>query len=72
MQTVIHLKPSELTSEFIKKMKDFLKGKKHPKITITINDEEDYLEVLNRSVRDAETELNIISFNEEEFENYIK
>jgi hypothetical protein len=69
MQTVIKLKASELNQSFIKKVKDFIKGREDADITVTIN-VEDYYSELKKSINDIESNNNLVSFTLEEFENY--
>ena len=66
MQTEIKLKASELNIEFFNRIKDFLKAKKASDIKIIISDEEDYAEVLDRSISDIENNRNLVTFTLEE------
>ena len=66
MQTEINLKASELNTEFFKRITDFLKAKKASNIKIIINDDEDYMEVLDRSISDIENKKGLVTFTMEE------
>ena len=70
MQTVIRLKPNELNQSLLERIKEFIKGKESADITLTISENEDYLTVLNRSVKNIEDKKGIVSFTFEEFANY--
>ena len=70
MQTIINLKPSELNQGILDKVKEFLQGSKSASITITINEEDDYLENLTRSIAHAEENKEMITFTFEEFVAY--
>ncbi len=70
MQTTIKLNFSELNNALLDKIRDFVKGRNAAEITITINDEEDYLDVLRRSISDSEQNKNLVSFTMEEFIAY--
>jgi len=66
MQTEINLKTSELNAEFLSRIKNYLKVKKNANIKIIINDEEDYFEVLDRSIKDIENKKGLVTFSLEE------
>ena len=70
MQTTIKLNYSELNNALMDKIRDFVKGRNTAEITITITDEEDYLDVLRRSISDSEQNKDLISFSMEEFMAY--
>ena len=70
MQTTIKLNFSELNNALMDKIRDFVKGRNAAEITITITDEEDYLDVLRRSISDSEQNKDLISFSMEEFMAY--
>jgi toxin YoeB len=69
MQTVIKIKASELNQSFIKKVKDFIKGREDADITVTIN-AEDYYSELKKSINDIDSNNNLVSFTLEEFEDF--
>ena len=71
METIIKVKPSELNIELLQKIKDFIGNRKNVEITISLNEfDPKYTEALDRSIRQAEQEANLISFTMEEFMTY--
>ena len=70
MHTEINLKSSELNSDLLNRIKEFLKGRKEANVKITISDEEDYSVVLNRSVQDARQKKNLVSFTLDELMSF--
>lgn len=81
MQTVVRLKLSELNSDFIKTIKALFKKEKELDIFISsVNDKsfpeletkENYEQRLNKAIDNAEKGKHLISFTEEEFEEYTR
>ncbi|MBT1699112.1 hypothetical protein KK083_19610 [Fulvivirgaceae bacterium PWU4] len=71
METIIKVKPSELNIELLQKIKDFIGNRKNIEITISLNEfDPRYNDELDRSIRQAEQEANLISFTMEEFMSY--
>ena len=66
MQAEINLKANELNIEFFNRIKDFLKSKKASNIKIIISDEDDYFDVLDKSISNIEQKKNLVSFTLEE------
>jgi len=66
MHTEINLKASELNDDLLQKIKDFLKGKKEANVKITISDEDDYFDVLYRSMDDARQKKDLVTFTLDE------
>src|SRR2546423_683257 len=66
MQTEITLKLSELNSDLIARIRTLLKGKEESVIRIRISEADDYLQILDRSLKDAREQKNLISFTLEE------
>lgn len=70
METVIKINPSELNPGLVNKIKEFIGNKKNIDITIFLKEfDPDYVEVLNRSLHQAESG-EVISFTMEEFVAY--
>ena len=70
METEIKVKPSELNSTLLDKIKNFIGNKKNIDVTISIKEfDPDYVDSLNKSISQAESG-NVISFTMEEFVAY--
>ena len=70
METEIRVKPSELNSTLLDKIKNFIGSKKNIDVTISIKEfDPDYVDSLNQSISQAESG-NVISFTMEEFVAY--
>jgi hypothetical protein len=81
MQTVVRLKLSELNADFINTIKTLFKKEKELDIFISSVDDknfpefetkEKYQQRLNKAIENAEKGKHLISFTEEEFEEYSK
>jgi hypothetical protein len=82
METIIRLKASEINLSFFNKLKNMLDLNDEIKILINtrkksneIFEDESIAEMrerIDRSIEDAENESNLISFTEEEFEEFSK
>jgi diphthamide synthase (EF-2-diphthine--ammonia ligase) len=80
METVIRIKPSELTPDFIDKVKRLFKNDEAIEISISsvsdfgLTKEEDkkgYEDRVNRAIKNLEENRDTISFSEGEFESLI-
>jgi len=70
METEIRVKPSELNTTLLDKIKTFIGNKKNIDVTISIKEfDPDYVDSLNRSITQAESN-DVISFTMEEFVAY--
>ena len=70
METEIRVKPSELNTTLLDKIKTFIGNKKNIDVTISIKEfDPDYVDLLNRSISQAESN-DVISFTMEEFVAY--
>ena len=70
METEIRVKPSELNTTLLDKIKTFIGNKKNIDVTISIKEfDPDYVESLNKSISQAESN-DLISFTMEEFVAY--
>ena len=70
METEIRVKPSELNTTLLDKIKTFIGNKKNIDVTISIKEfDPDYVDSLNRSITQAESN-DFISFTMEEFVAY--
>jgi len=70
METEIRVKPSELNTTLLDKIKTFIGNKKNIDVTISIKEfDPDYVDSLNRSISQAESN-DVISFTMEEFVAY--
>jgi len=70
METIIRVHPSELNSNLLTKIREFIGNKENVDVTISLKEfDPNYVEDLNRSVEEAETG-NVISFTMEEFVAY--
>ena len=81
MQTVVRLKVSELNSDFIKTIKALFKKEKELDIFISsVSDEgfpkfeskEGYDQRLNKAIENAKKGKHLVSFSEEEFQEYTR
>lgn len=71
METIIKVNPSELNSSLIDKIKNFIGGKNNVDVTILLKEfDAGYAEDLDRSIEDAETGQQILSFSMEDFMAY--
>ena len=67
METEIRVKPSELNTTLLDKIKTFIGNKKNIDVTISIKEfDPDYVDSLNRSITQADSN-DVISFTMEEF-----
>ncbi len=66
MHAEINLKASEMNADLLKKIMGILKGKKEANVKITISDEDDYFDVLYRSMADAKQKKDLVTFTLEE------
>ena len=80
METVIRIKPSELTPDFIDKVKSLFKDDKAIEISFSsISDfgltkkenQKGYEDRVNRAIKNLEVNKDTISFSEDEFESLI-
>lgn len=80
METVIRIKPSELTPDFIDKVKILFKNDKAIEISISsVSDfgltkkegHKGYEDRVNRAIKNLEENKDTISFSEDEFESLI-
>ncbi|MCX6236214.1 MAG: hypothetical protein NTY07_01440 [Bacteroidia bacterium] len=80
METVIRIKPSELTPDFIHKLKALLKNDTAVEISIssvsdfgltTKEGQKEYEDRLNRAIKNLEENKDTVSFSEDEFESLI-
>lgn len=70
METEIRVKPSELNTILLDKIKTFIGNKKNIDVTISIKEfDPDYVDSLNKSISQAESN-DVISFTMEEFVAY--
>ena len=70
METVIKLRPSELNSALLDKIKSFIGNKKNIDVTISLKEyDPDYSDALERSIAEAE-KGDVISMTMEEFVAY--
>lgn len=70
MEAAIRLKPEELNSEVISKIREMIGEKNNMEITIIVREKEEYLSTLNRSIDHLEKNKDLISFTMEEFLDY--
>jgi hypothetical protein len=80
METIIRIKPSELTPDFINKLKALLKNDQEVEISISsVSDfgltkkesQKEYEDRLNRAIKNLEENKDTVSFSEDEFESLI-
>lgn len=70
METEIRVKPSELNTTLLDKIKTFIGNKKNIDVTISIKEfDPDYVDSLNESISQAKSN-DVISFTLEEFVAY--
>lgn len=71
MEAAIKLRPEELNSGIISKIREMIGERKNVEVTIIVREKnDDYLSTLNRSIHDLEKNKDLISFTMEEFVNY--
>ena len=71
MDTVIKVTPAELNSSLLEKIKSFIGNKNNVNITISLIDsDEAYVNTLDRSIEQAESDEELISMTMEEFVAY--
>ncbi|HEX8462824.1 MAG TPA: hypothetical protein VF623_15420 [Segetibacter sp.] len=70
MNAVIKLKSSELNASIIERIQALIQYKENVEITISVDDNVEYFEELNRSIKDLKEGNNLISFTMEELEEY--
>ncbi len=71
MDTVIKVTPAELNSSLLEKIKSFIGNKNNVNITISFSDsDEAYVNTLDRSIEQAESDEELISMTMEEFVAY--
>jgi phage-related protein len=70
METIIKIHPSELDSNLLSKIREFIGNKENVDVTISLKEyDPTYVDDLNRSIDQAESG-NVISFTMEEFAAY--
>lgn len=71
MEAVIKLKPEELTSGILSKIRKMIGKKDNMEVIITVRDSnEGYLATLDRSIHELETDKDTITFAMEDFLEY--
>lgn len=71
METIIKVHPSELDTNLLDKIRQFIGEKKNIEVTISLKEyDKNYEEALNRSIESAEDSRNVISFTMEDFMAY--
>ncbi len=71
MEAVIKLKPEELTSGILSKIREMIGERNNMEVTITVRDKsEEYLSIIDRSIHDLKTEKGLTTFTMEEFLEY--
>jgi hypothetical protein len=71
METVIKIQPSELNMALLKKIRQFIGNKENVEVTISLKESDpEYMNALSRSIQEAESSENLISFTMEEFVAY--
>lgn len=71
METIIKVNPEELDVNLLKRIRDFIGQKQNVDVTISLREiDEEYANSLSRSVEQAESGQNMISFTMEEFMTY--
>ncbi len=71
METVIKVNPSELNANLLDKIKNFIGGRNNIDVTISLKDfNSGYAEALDRSIEEAESGQNLVSFSMEDFMAY--
>ena len=80
METIIRIKPSELTPDFIDKIKTFFKNDEAIEISISsVSDfgltkkeaKLEYEDRVNKAIKNLDTDKDTISFSEDEFESMV-
>jgi hypothetical protein len=71
MEAVIKLKPEELTSGILSKIKKMIGKRNNMEVIITVRDSnEEYLATLDRSIHELETDKDTTTFAMEDFLEY--
>ena len=71
MEAVIKLKPEELTSGILSKIRKMIGEKSNMEIIITVRDKrEEYLTTLDRSIHELKEDKGTVTFAMEEFLEY--
>lgn len=71
MEAVIKLKPEELTSGILSKIKKMIGKRNNMEVIITVRDSnEEYLATLDRSIQELETDKDTITFAMKDFLEY--
>ncbi len=71
MDAIIKIKLSELNDSFISRVKALFQGQDDVELTLTFDEHQnDYRQVLTRSLRDLEDRNNLTTFSLEELEVY--
>lgn len=71
METVIKLKPSELDSSLLDKLRSIVSGKNNFDVTISLKEyDAEYADTLNDSIEEAESGQNLITFTMKDFMAY--
>lgn len=71
METIIKVTPSELNSTLIDKIKSFIGTRDNVDVTISLKEfDAQYAEELDRSIEEAETGQQVVSFSMEDFLAY--
>ena len=71
METIIKISPSELDKNLLNKIKEFIGSKENVDVTISIREfNNEYTELLDRSISEAERGANLVSFTMDDFMAY--
>lgn len=71
METIIKVSPSELDTNLLDKIRQFIGEKKNIEVTISLKEyDKNYEEALDRSIESAEDSRNVVSFTMEDFMAY--
>lgn len=71
METIIKVNPAELNESLLDKIRKFIGSKKNVDVTISLKEfDPEYVEMLDRSIEEAEKGENLVSFTMEDFMAY--
>jgi hypothetical protein len=71
METVIKVSPSELNTGLLDKIRDFIGNRNNIDVTISLKEfDAEYAKVLDRSIEEAESGQNLVSFSMKDFMAY--
>jgi ssRNA-specific RNase YbeY (16S rRNA maturation enzyme) len=71
METIIKVSPEELDINLLKRIREYIGQKQNVDVTISLKEiDKAYVNALNHSVEQAESDQNLISFTMEEFMTY--